>query len=78
MASLEDFVELTGSTAELAGAAEIWSKLGENEVVTELKDLTLAAIKAANSAIRPPQPAAQKEKSTCRGHRKPVPTKQSA
>lgn len=73
MTSLDDFVELTGSLAELAGAAEIWSKLGEADVVTELKEASLRAIKTGNSVLQPPQ-----EKEKTRGSRKPVPNKQSA
>lgn len=71
---LDNFVELTGSLAELAGAAEIWSRLGEAEVVTEIKQASLKAISTATSLLHPPPQEKEKPRG---GSRKPVP-KQSA
>lgn len=77
MTSLDDFVELTGSLAELAGAAEIWSRLGEADMVTEMKEASLKAIKTAISVVSA-QPPPEKEKEKPRGSRRPVSNKQSA
>lgn len=66
--SLEDFGEFTASIAELTGAVEVWSKLGQQDVVDDLKKLTTKAINKATSFFDS-EPA---KKPPGRGARKPV------
>lgn len=67
--SLEDFGEFTAAIAELTGAVEVWSKLGQEDVVTDLKNLTTKAINKASSFFDS-EPV---KKPAGRGARKAVP-----